>query len=168
MAQKRGTERVNEQEGKCRGRNNTAGNRLTVATMLSVIIKATLYSETVRPLKVPQNSQIHDRLILYFLLYRRGDIEFTQDHSVATRQKQNSKADSSQAWWCTCLVLALEAEAGADGCRSKRFSVRLRPAWLTYQVLGLSGLHRETCVKQQQKQLQTQRQICKSRTHRSQ
>lgn len=98
MAQKRGRERTNEQEEKCRGRNNTEGNRLTVATMLSVIIKATLYSETVRPFKVPENSQIHDRLTLYFVLYRRGNIEFTQDHSVVTWKKHNSKADSSQAW----------------------------------------------------------------------
>lgn len=73
MAQKRGRDRVTKQEDKCRGRNNAESNRQTMATMLSVIIKATLYSETVRPFKVYQNSPIHDRLILYFLLYRRGN-----------------------------------------------------------------------------------------------
>lgn len=73
MAQKRGRDRVTKQEDKCRGRNNAESNRQTMATMLSVIIKATLYSETVRPFKVYQNSPIHDRLILYLLLYRRGN-----------------------------------------------------------------------------------------------
>lgn len=33
MAEKQGREKVNEQEDKCRGRNNTAGNRLTVSLL---------------------------------------------------------------------------------------------------------------------------------------
>lgn len=43
MAQKRGRERVNEQEGKCSS-GNTEGHRLITATKLNVTIKATLYS----------------------------------------------------------------------------------------------------------------------------
>lgn len=59
------------------------------------------------------------------------ETEFSQDHLVVTGQKKNSKAGSSQAWWCTYLAPALEAEAGAEGCRAKRFSVNLRLAWFT-------------------------------------
>ena len=55
----------------CRGRNDTESNRLTVTIMLSVMIKAILYSEIVRPFKVPQNSQIHDRHIVLLTVQKR-------------------------------------------------------------------------------------------------
>lgn len=118
----------------------TESHRLITATMLNVTIKATLYSETARLSNVSQNSQIRDRLILYSY-YTEEETTFTQGHSVVKWQKRNSKADSSQAYVQSQHWRQRQGQRGAEA----RGSLSLRPAWLTYQVPGHTGLHRETC-----------------------
>lgn len=127
--------------------------------MLSVM--RPLCSETVMPFKVPQKSQIHDTLTVYFLLSRRGNRIYPRSFScymAETEFKSRLKPGM-------LVHMFSSSTGGKGGGRGRRLSVSLRPARFTYQVLGPAGLHRDTCVERQQQHQQTQRPVCKSRTY---